>query len=99
VDAVQSIEMDLDILGVQESGDGSTTVDCSATILAMTAPASGFLTDTRFVFTLVFEGSSLRIRRIEEVEPYQRVSAGPRQPVPPPFRMTWARIKSLYRTP
>lgn len=91
---VQSIDMQVYILSITESGDGSTVVDCTTTVLVMVGPRDGFLTDTRLLFTLVSDGQYLRIQRIEEIERQKAIRASVGQAAVP---SSLAAIKSLYR--
>jgi hypothetical protein len=98
VDPVQSIDMDVTVLTVTEPGDGTTVVDCTATILVMLGPSSGFFADTRLLFTLEPYGECLRIRKIQEV-PRQKAQGGGLRDDPPVMESeSWANIKVLYRS-
>jgi hypothetical protein len=96
-EAVQTIDMDISVGAITEPGDGTTVVDCVATILVMLGPNDGFFTDTRLLFTLESYGECLRIRKIQEI-PRQKAQGGGLRDDPPEMpTSSWAHTKALYR--
>jgi hypothetical protein len=94
-EAVQTIDMDVNVLTITEPGDGTTVVDCLATILVMVGPLEGFLTDTRMLFTLEPYGEWLRIRKIREIERWKAQGGGLQRATE---ATSWANIEALYRS-
>jgi hypothetical protein len=89
---VQSIDMQLEITTQQSLGNGAHEVTCTLDVEVLVGPMDGWRADSKLVFVLVPVNGYLRIREIEEVQPFKsgRTPIGAED-------SSWGTIKALYR--